>query len=249
MRTALALLACAGCLVAAQPGEHEWRGSLARGQWFEIRGINGDIHAFPSSSGQVEVVARVVAAGDEPAGMKLHFVDTAEGLAVCALRDGQQSCHAPGAPDAPGPGARVDFFVGVPDGVHFTGRTVNGEVQAESLRGDVAAFTVNGAVRISTTGSARAQTVNGSITASLRNTVWRRPPAFSTVNGGITVAVPRGARAAIDAETRNGRVVANLESLRGTVTDTSIQASTGGRAATALTLRSINGTIYLKQAL
>ena len=250
MRIALAWIACTGCLLAAQPGEHEWRGAIARGQWVEIRGINGDIHAFPSASGEVEVMARVVPNGEEQTGMTLHTVETGDGLAVCAVRPGQQACHSPDTPGAAGPGARVDFFVGVPDGVHFTGRTVNGGVAAESLRGDVAAFTVNGPVRISTTGSAQARTVNGSITASLLNPFWRRSPRFSTVNGGITVTVPRNVRTSIDAETRNGKVVAGLKRLRGIVTDNSIQAHTGaGALPGALTVRSVNGSIHLKHAL
>ena len=249
MRTAFVLVAFTACLTAAQPGEFEWRGTLARGRSVEIRGINGDIHALPSSSGEVEVVARVVSADQEPAEMKLHLMETGEGLAVCAIRPDQAACHPPGKEGAIGPGARVDFFVRVPEGVHFTGRTVNGGVDAESLHGDVAAFTVNGPVRISTTGSAHARTINGSITASLLNPFWRRSPRFSTVNGGITVAVPRNVSACIDAETRNGKVIADLKPLRGTVTDNSIQARVGGPAPAALTVRSVNGTIHLKHAL
>jgi DUF4097 and DUF4098 domain-containing protein YvlB len=63
----------------------------------------------------------------------------------------------------------------------------------------VEAYTVNGRVRISTTGSAQARTINGSITASLLNPFWKKPPEFSTVNGGITLNLPEEASAELNA--------------------------------------------------
>ena len=60
----------------------------------------------------------------------------------------------------------VHFTVRVPRGVAFAPRTVNGDVAAEGLEGDVSVRTVNGSVEVSTTGHADAQTVNGSIRAS-----------------------------------------------------------------------------------
>ena len=57
----------------------------------------------------------------------------------------------------------VRFTVRVPAGVRFVARTVNGDVAAEGLTGDVQATTVNGGVRLSTAGQADAETVNGSI--------------------------------------------------------------------------------------
>ena len=56
----------------------------------------------------------------------------------------------------------VHFDVRVPSGVGFVGRTVNGEVNAESLQSDAEAHTVNGSVRLTTSGLAVASTVNGS---------------------------------------------------------------------------------------
>ena len=37
----------------------EWHGPVARGSFIEIRGINGNVRAVPSTSGEVEVVAKV----------------------------------------------------------------------------------------------------------------------------------------------------------------------------------------------
>jgi hypothetical protein len=232
---------------AAQVGDFEWRGKIARGRLVEIRGINGDIHAFPSTSGQVEVVARVASGTTEPpAGIKVQLVPTDSGVTVCAMRPGQESCE----PVEKGPGARVDYVVRLPEGVGFLGRTVNGAVEAKQLKSDVEAYTVNGQVRISTTGSAQARTVNGSITASLLNPFMRKAPQFATVNGGITLNVPEGLSTNVRAETRNGKVLVDLSNLRGRITDNSIDGRIGaGSRAFPLTLQTINGTIHVRRAL
>ena len=49
----------------------------------------------------------------------------------------------------------VDFVVKVPAGVRLVARTVNGAVEASGLTGDVDAETVNGSVKIETSGVAR----------------------------------------------------------------------------------------------
>src|SRR5258708_32870048 len=89
-------------------------------------------------------------------------------------------------------GVTVDFAVGGPAGVRFLGKTVNGEVAAADLAGDVQANTVNGSIRISTAGYAEAQTVNGEIVASLGRATWSNALEFRTVNGGMPRRPPAG---------------------------------------------------------
>ena len=60
----------------------------------------------------------------------------------------------------------------MPAGVGLLARTVNGSIDAEGLQSDTDETTVNGSVNVSTTGSARATTVNGSITATMDRAVW-----------------------------------------------------------------------------
>ena len=246
-----AVLFFAGCAVwAAQVNDFEWRGQVARGRMIEIRGINGDIHAFPSASGEVEVVARVANDLGDASEVQVQLVPGENGLTVCPTKPGQTECHAVEQAATHGPGARVDFIVRVPEGVTLVGRTVNGKVQAESLRSDIEAYTVNGPVRISTTGSAQARTINGSITASLQNPFWRKAPRFSAVNGGITIALPADLSATLRAETRNGKVLSDFASLRGKVTDQRIEGRIGaGSPAPPLTLNTVNGTIQIRRIL
>src|SRR5262249_11540171 len=100
----------------------------------------------------------------------------------------------------------VDFEVRVPAGVALIARTVNGGIEASDLHGPVDARAVNGGVELSTTGYASAQTVNGSIVASLGTAEWPEPVSFGTVNGEIRLTVPAGLDADIRAETMNGTI-------------------------------------------
>lgn len=220
----------------------EWRGAIARGRSVQIRGVTGDIHALPSTTGQVEVSARIHEEGE----VDMHVTDGAAGLTVCAVRKGAQACA-----DNPlaAPGTRVDYEVRVPSGVHLVARTVNGGIDAESLTSDVNAETVNGTVAISTTGTAQAKTVNGSIRASLLKPFWKKAPEFSAVNGGISVNIPKNVRAGVRAETRNGRIVSDVAEFQGTATEQTLDGTIGrgSGAGNGLVIRTINGTIELKQ--
>jgi hypothetical protein len=247
----IAVLLAVSCAAwAAQVEDFEWRGAIARGRLIEIRGINGDIHALPSVSGQVEVLAKVTNEGGDAGPVEVRMVPGDNGVTVCAAKPGAECMPHDQQSRADRPGTRVDFYVRVPEGVGFLGRTVNGAVEADSLRSDVQAYTVNGQVRISTTGSAQARTVNGSITASLQNPFWRKSPRFSTVNGGIVLTLPRDSSTRLRAETRNGKVLTDFAALRGKITDQQIDARLGsGRIRTPLTLHTINGTIQIKGVL
>ena len=61
-----ALVFLAGSHAAAQ-GDFQWQGQLTSGQAIEIKGVNGDIRATASSSGQVEVIAVRTARRGNPA--------------------------------------------------------------------------------------------------------------------------------------------------------------------------------------
>lgn len=250
MRALLLMAVGSVVLMAERPDtDFKWRGAVAPGRLLEIQGINGDIHAVPSASGEVELVAKVTVDGVESSPVKVHLMPSDRGLKFCAIRMDESQCQ-PDDSLVTGPGTRVDFYVSIPEGVSFRGRTVNGGVEADALRSDVEAYTVNGGVRISTSGSARARTVNGSITAELSSPLWKQTPQFSTVNGGITLSLPPRANASLVAETRNGKILtSNLRPLRGKVTDQVVDVMIGtGNCDVPLTLRTVNGTILLKRS-
>src|SRR5579864_4660164 len=199
----------------ARPSEFNWHGQLAPGQSIEIKGINGAVHAERASGSEVTVEATKSGRHSDPNSVSIQVVPHSEGVTVCAVYPSSDL----GRPNEcqPGSGGRmnvnnndvkVEFTVRIPAGVHFIGRTVNGEVEAASLAGDVEAHTVNGKIRISTTGWAAGDTVNGSIIASLGQTASAssRPLEFHTVNGTVDVEMPATINATIHASTVNGHI-------------------------------------------
>jgi hypothetical protein len=234
----------------------QWRGQLASGQTLEIKGVNGNVRATASSSGEVEVTAARSARRSNPDDVRIEVVPHAGGVTICAVYPSPPG----GDPNRCEPGGAgrtsnrdndtvVDFDVRVPNGVAFLGRTVNGEVNGESLRSDAEGHTVNGSVRLTTTGRALASTTNGSLNVTMGRTDWPNGASFRTVNGGITLTLPSAFDAELRAEMLNGSltsdfpvsVTSSTESprrLRGTI----------GKGGRELNLSTVNGSIRLLRA-
>src|SRR6266849_4125831 len=174
----LGLAACLALRGAAQ-SDFQWRGQLTSGQTLEVKGVNGDIRALPSSTTDTQVTATKSARRSNPANVRIESIPHSGGVTICAVY-----------PDVPGqepnycePGANthshtrdndtnVRFEVHVPVGVRFVGRTVNGSVDGDSLNGDAEGYTVNGSVKLSTSGLALASTVNGSLNLTMGRADW-----------------------------------------------------------------------------
>ena len=231
----------------------EWRGQLSSGQTLEIKGINGAVHASASGSGQAEVHATKSANRSDPSSVRIQVVPHAGGVTICAVypdvagREPNTCDVGPnGHSNTNNNDTQVQFDVRVPAGVRFVGRTVNGDVVGESLDGDAEGHTVNGSVRISTTGTARANTVNGSLDLSMGRTDWPEGAKFSTVNGGITLRVPSFLNANLKASVLNGTIESDLPiSVTGTVSRRKLEG-TIGNGGQELQLSTVNGSIRLK---
>lgn len=195
---------------AQETGDFEWRGTLAAGETLEVRGVNGDIEAVPASGGEVEVRAVKRAKRSDPASVRIEVVEHDGGVTVCAVyptppgKRPNECRPGGGGSSVEDNDVAVDFTVRMPPGAVLEAHTVNGDVAARDLGGDVDASTVNGSVDVSTAGSARARTVNGSIDVALGRLPAGGDLRFETVNGGITLRLPAGAGAEVEAETVNG---------------------------------------------
>jgi hypothetical protein len=243
----------AGSPAAAQ-GDFHWAGALGSGQKLEIKGVNGSIRASASSSGQAEVTATKEARRSNPADVRIEVVPHSGGVTICAVYPdvgGEPNRCAPGSEgkmNTRNNDTVVHFDVRVPYGVAFLGRTVNGEVSGEGLQGDVDVKTVNGSVKIDTTGTAVANTVNGSMTVSMGRTDWGTGASFKTVNGGITLTLPGVFDADLHAETLNGSITSDFPvTMTGEVSRRRLQGriGNGGRE---LDLKTVNGSIKLLRA-
>src|SRR3989442_9586955 len=165
----------------AKSEQFRWTGQVAAGQSIEIKGINGSISAEPAGGGEIEVVATKKAHRSDPEAVSIKVVPHADGVTICAVypsdnADQPNTCE-PGRNGRGNSSVRnndvnVNFAVRVPAGVAFIGRTVNGEISATSLTGNVDSRSVNGSIKISTAGYAQGKNVNGEITAKLGKAKW-----------------------------------------------------------------------------
>jgi len=240
--------------------EFRWSGTVAPGQTIEIKGINGDIKTEAASGSEAQVFASKTSRRSDVNQVQVKVVQHAGGVTICALYPTESgytnNCEA-------GTGqsrtqsttngvhnndVRVDFTVQVPTRVGFVGRTINGDVSATALSGNVVAKTINGSIKISTTGYAEATTINGEISAKFGDTNWPTALNFKTLNGEINLDLPASVSTEVDAETLNGQINSDFpinqvsfkkpKHVRGRI-------GVGGRE---LHLKTLNGSINLRLA-
>lgn len=240
---------------AARTEPFRWSGQVAAGQSIEIKGINGDITAEPATGDQIEVVATKKGRRSDPANVNIRVVPHAKGVTICAVypndpSDQANTCEPGDARDhshVRNNDVSVRFTVRVPPGIEFIGRTVNGEISATSLTGNVDLRTVNGSLNISTSGYAQAKTVNGEITAKLGNANWSDSLEFTTVNGGIDLDLPAALSTKLEAETLNGDIDSDFPLVvLGRVSRRHL-SGTIGNGGRELLLKTLNGSIRLKR--
>jgi hypothetical protein len=250
--TLLTLLAIpVGDLVAQ---DFEWKGSVQPGDHIEVVGVLGDVTAVASNGNEVEVTATIREHRRGNAeDIDIEVIEHGGGVTICAMyptprrADRDNECRPDGRTrnNTNDIDVSVHFTVHVPSGVDFVGRTVNGDVQVESLSGDVEAHSVNGDVDVSTSGLAQASTVNGSIRAQVGRADWDGSLEFETVNGSITVELPDGVGADVTAATVNGGIETDFPlTVRGRFSSKRISGiiGEGGRR---LWLETVNGSIRI----
>jgi DUF4097 and DUF4098 domain-containing protein YvlB len=233
--------------------EFRWQGKVAAGRTIEIKGVNGSIQATGSSGDEVEVVATRRGRRSDPESVQIKTFEHDGGITICALypstdqaRPNECLAGEKGRMNSKNNDVNVDFVVKVPAGVRLAARTVNGAVDASGLSADVDAETVNGSVKVQTSGVARAQTVNGSVQASMGRTDWSSDLEIKTVNGSIRVTLPASASTTVDAETVNGSIVSDFSVSEGTVTKRRLKGTIGG-GGRAMSLETVNGSIHIGQ--
>ena len=237
-----------------QGNEFRLREPLGAGRTLEIRGINGSVSAEPSGGGEFEVVAVKRARRSDPDEVRIEVVRYAEGVLICAVYPnpgGEPNTCEPnnGRSQVRDNDTTVNFTVRVPAGVNFEGRTVNGKVEAERLSADVDVKTVNGSISVSTTGVARAQTVNGSITAVLGSANWPDELEFKTVNGGIDLTLPASLSARVEAKTLNGEITSDFPlTVTGAFSRRRLSGTIGSGGDRRLILETVNGSVQIRRA-
>lgn len=237
------------------PDDFRWSGPVAAGRTIEVRGINGSVSAEASQGNEVEVTATKTGRRSDPKEVEIRVVEHGGGVTICAVYPSADSSRPNDC--VPGGGGSnsvrnndvdVQFKVRVPQGVRFSGHTVNGNVETGALGSDVDAKTVNGSIRISAAGVARAKTVNGSITASMKRADWSTPLEFKTVNGAITLELPSNTSAEVKAETLNGEISTDFQITATERVNRKHLKGTIGGGGRELSIKTVNGSIHLRRA-
>lgn len=232
-----------------------WTEALRPGQVLEIKGVNGSIQAVGASGGQASVEATKTANRDDPDEVEMVVVRRPDGFTICALYPTPRRARQPNECAAGDGGrnsvnnndVRVDFTVRVPRGVKLIARTVNGGITANDLTGEVDGHTVNGSVHLTTSGVARASTVNGSIEVDLGRAIWEDLLEFETVNGSITVTLPEDTNAEVNASTVTGSISSDFPlTIRGRFGPKRL-SGTIGNGGRELSLGTVNGNIELRK--
>lgn len=261
---AAVLLALSAAVPTAQQGnDFRWSGTVERGRILEIKGVHGNVRAELASGSEVQVFASKRARHSDIGDVSVQVVQENGNVTICAVYPTPVSWSWLGRsreqePNEcrPGAGGRmnvrnndvsVDFTVRVPDGVHFVARTVNGGIVAHGLRSDVKLKTVNGRIQTSTSGTASAHTVNGSIDAAIGSAGGTEPLAFRTVNGSINLRVPKNINANLRANTVNGRFDSEAPLMVRSFSRRNKKVEgTLGSGGRDLELQTVNGSIHLQ---
>ena len=99
----------------------------------------------------------------------------------------------------------------VPPGVAALVHTVNGEVRIKELDGKLELASVNGDVVVSgSRSSVAAQSVNGRVEVAAQAALAGSSLRLSTVNGAVTLVLPRDAKFSLTASTMNGSIASTF---------------------------------------
>ena len=145
--------------------------------------------------------------------------------------------------------ASVRFTITVPATASIERlQTVNSGVTIDGLRGSVEAGSVNGQIHATGLGGdAQLSTVNGAIKADFDAIVSQQKLSFKTVNGSITVGLPKDAGVALSGSVVNGRIGCDFPLTLGESGHGRHLSGTIGDGRASLRAETVNGNIAIKQ--
>lgn len=191
----------------------KYRGNYDRAHFCELRNItlrpesrisvdgheNGGVAFYGWDRSEVKVVAMIQTNADDD--------NQAEALAK------QIHINATGGRiSAEGPSLErrswwsVSYEIYVPRRSNLEAITRNGGVSAEDVEGDLDFRATNGGIRVANAaGDVHGETMNGGVSASLSGSSWRgKGLDLRTMNGGVSLSIPRGYNARLETGTTNG---------------------------------------------
>lgn len=223
----------------AQPKQEkfQWRGRLAPNQLIEVQGVMGNIRVETTTGDEVEIIA-VKRGRDNPGDVTIQALKHEGGVTLCALypsdRPDQPYQCLPGAI-----GALLDVNTNIDRGrasVRFPNG--GGDIRLVDVSVDFLARVPRGVrfAGLTVIGDVESRHTAGAVTAQ-------------SVYGDVRVELPAQASASVRAEATIGHVVSdfNLPIKARGQSGQFVRGDIGG-GASKLTLKTVMGNIYLRQA-
>lgn len=196
-----------------------FNGSLGSGQTIHVENVSGDIVASPGAQFSAVVTLTAWAATSEKAAELLKKTQIAnehdnDGWSLETVLPGSHgrhnNRHSNGLPCQQ---CRVvaRYEIVVPAGVTAELSTVNGNVRVKDVDGELDLESVNGSIEVG--GSRRGlslQTVNGHIDAVAQTLPAGADASLQSVNGNVTLTLPKDAHFGFEASTMNGTIVSTF---------------------------------------
>jgi hypothetical protein len=173
---------------------------IAAGSRLEVDGAaNGGIRVLGWDGSDVLVRSRVAA--------QARRMDEARALLEeIEVRTGGNRIRAEGPRTGRQEGWSVSYEIFVPRSMDLELETTNGGILVADVSGDIRFDATNGGVTLDRLGGdVRGRTTNGGLQVSLAGDRWQGDGMdVETTNGGVTVEVPEGYSAVLEAGTTNG---------------------------------------------
>lgn len=245
MILAVALVA-SGSLSAKVTEEETFSFPLNDGGSLSVENVNGSITVTGGSGDTVEIIAIKKANNQKTLdGIEIEITHTADAIVIeTELPDSDNHWYNMGSD-----GGQVTYKIIVPTGTNLDSiETVNGEVGISGVSGNVAAESVNGDLILSDLAAdCSLATVNGSINASFDTLEGEQKVKAETVNGSVTLEIPKNSSVAVSADTFNGDINARdfgLETEKGFL-GSDLNGSIGSGSA-SLNVDTVNGSIKIR---
>ena len=197
-----------------------FNGTLKAGQSLHVENVSGDVIAVPGPSFSAVVTLTATAATADKANELLKRTQITsehddEGWSLETVLPGER----PGRHDGNRHGlpcsacrlvARYELVV--PPGVDVELQTVNGDVRVRDLDGEASLESVNGSIEIRGAKKGLSlQTVNGKIDAAVARALPNGSDvSLQSVNGNVTLTLPKDARFEFSATTMNGTIASTF---------------------------------------
>ena len=183
--------------------------AVPAGGRFELINVNGRITAETTDGKDIIVEGKrsAKARSDEAAKEMLGRLEIREEVGGSTVRVESRPPRMSGFG-----GHEIEWIVKVPKGLTVDLRTVNGGVRLNGLSGEIHAKTTNGGVKGTdlVIDNLEASVVNGGVEIELGSPLDATDAVeLTTVNGGVTFALPSESKAAITARAVNGGVRAS----------------------------------------